>query len=310
MSEASDLRHVIFMPVKYHPEFLYLSLEALSRCRGIENYRLYFAIGKNYDPGVLEVIDQFNLPHMKHFSEKVGMEDDMGEGMKAVANMSKDYFLCVAGDEVVSYDYFETMEYIVSHFHNERLFSISTTGVHLNRQEQPEDIELITSSEKPCSKSVIKPYYGYGPNCFHTCGVLIFTEPFKRYCQSYLTDEYYNCLRLLGLNSNYIPEFFVKNFPDWEYGYNVWGIDGLLDRIMKKFKLYSLVTIVPRCHEVGFLGAHKETEDCLAGLPLTIKITWIKLQIAQGKLKKRFKGIAYDYFDMEDNHQWKELRLV
>lgn len=293
--------HYIIMWVKDLPECLYLSLESLSRCRGIENYHIYFSVGQGYDPEVLKIIEHFSFSqhYGLYFSKYPGLDHDVGEAMKAVALDTDDYFVIVGGDIAVSADFLEVMEYCAENFTRlyPELFIVSARGIRLTRTYNDSDIPMLRLSQ----------------NLSMGAG-MVFTSPFKKYCQKYFNEEYYSGIHFSNGITDYSTDFFYKYFP--EFPKRDLAADGLLARLIKRHELNVLTTVVPRCQETGFYGVHKQQVRLayysdIYPLALEQRVLWMKDKLAKGTLGNYFPEFCRgDFFEMKPDHKWQELKIA
>lgn len=273
----------ILIPIWRRPELLFFTLESLSKCRGIENYGVYFMLDGGFDPANLEIIKRFPFKtyEILEMQERGGCDRSIPESMKRVSDLSDDFFMILDDDMRVSKDYLELMEYCYGHFKNDRLLSVSPIGL------KNEDVELVYSILR-----------------FKGTGEMFLKQPFDKYVRPHFGEEYYSSVGLFQYTDRYFEKYFL------EYGGSVLSWDGLVDRILKKNGLYSLITDVPRCHEIGFYGAHKPIVfPEYFKLSLEKKILFLDDFIKRRKVRDLYSLYKETYRDIEEDHEWKDLVL-
>lgn len=281
------------------PEFLWLCLESLRKCRGIEKYPLCVAINESSEPAISSVVNKLcqGLDFEFYIMPKEWLAlKSYAKALEYVFGKSDDFVIVVEEDQEVSKDFLELMEYVVVNFREERLFSVIAGLVALPRDNVPSDNELLWVTYR-----------------FAMRGYLLFKKPFERYVGPYMCEELYQSETVTALGERSYNRSFVDNaFPE-QIG-DVLSLDGLIDRVVKHFRLNSLVAVVPRCHVTGFFGVHmrgitEEGVKLFRGWALETRVDFLKSAIQAGALVQFFGQHASEYWDIEDDHAWSRLRV-
>lgn len=294
------MANYIVVSTHRRPECLWLCLESLKRCRGIEKYPLYVAMNENSDPEISGVVKKLWQGLTYELAIRPAdwlAERANGEAIKVGALLSDDFFFWLAEDDLVSRDYLELGEYVAEHLRGERLLCVHTASV-TEREDYPDaGDELLIRSQ-----------------IFHSIAPVIFKEPFERYVKDYLCEEFYQTETLgLGVFHSYNPDFLNKCFPDQNF--LAFGVDGILKRVIAKYGLYTLASVVPRSHTIGFYGVHlrglsAEGMKEFRSQSLELRVALLKDAIKTGTIKEFFGKWGYLYQRIEDDHSWRELGVT
>lgn len=291
--------YIVVMAHK-RPECLWLCLESLRRCRGIEKYPLYVAMNEDSDPEIPGVVEKLWLGLKYQLAIRPSgwlAERANGEAIKAGAFLSDDFVVVLAEDERVSRDFLEFLEYVAKHLRGERLFCVHTAGV-TKREDYPDaGNELLVRSRT-----------------FHAIAPKIFKEPFERYAKDYFCEEFYQTERVSSAGIyTYNPGFLNRRFPDESFP--AFGVDGILQRVIAKYGLYTLTPVVPRSHTIGFSGVHiqglyGEGWSKFRSQSLEFRVAFMKYLLKTGDIKQFFGGWSHFYHPLADDHSWEELRVI
>ena len=296
------MSNAITLWTHYRPECFYLCLESLRKCRGIEKHPIYIPINADSDYEIpliaKKLLDGLDYKIIVRppgwFCERAN-----GEALKEGLRRSDDYTVLLSEDEEVSADILELFDYVNEHFKSEKLMSVSTSGILLPRPYKPGDEKLLVISGR-----------------FQGRTLAIWKEPFEKYAKKYFCEEFYQSEIVEPYTGKRFndAQFMLREFPGTGRTLigSIWGVDGLLQRVITKNELQTLTTVIPRSHEIGFCGVHVNTDphvraNLLGELPLEERVNKMREIIKTGEIKQMFGFWSYHYFPLESDHKWDEL---
>jgi len=294
--------NVVTLWAHYRPECFYLCLESLRRCRGIEKHPIYIPVNGDSDREIPEIAHKL----LKGLDYEIVIrppgwfcERANGEALKEGLRRSDDYTVILSEDEEVSADTLELFDYVNTHFKNEKLMSVSTSGILLPRPYKPGDEQLLVISGRLQNRTIA-----------------VFKEPFEKYAEKYFCEEFYQSEIVEPHTGKRFAEvsWMLRMFPGMEKTLigSIWGVDGLLQRVITKHELQTLTTVIPRSHEIGFCGVHVNTDpyvraNLLGDLPLEERVDKMREIIKTGEIKQMFGFWSYHYLPLEPDHKWDTL---
>ena len=286
------------------PECLYLCLESLVNCRRIEDYSIYLASNEDSSPEIRSIAKEL----LVGLNYEIGIRPvgwlanrANGEAIKAGIARSDTFTVTIGEDETVAKDFLEMIEVVATLNTDEKLFSISGSGLTVHNV--PKELDR--------AEWLIRVDSFYGLGC------AIFKAPFEKYMKPYYCEDYYKGEARLKGNSMHDVGWMVTNFPEMstelhnKAGYT---IDALTHRVMLRNGLYSLIALEPRSHEIGFYGAHVSSDPeiykkMFENKTLQEKVTIMRELISSGKIKDLFGNWSLNYRDLQDDHTWTELKV-
>ena len=286
------------------PECLYLCLESLRKCRRIENYSVYIARNEDSNPEIDGIVKEL----LVGLNYEIGIRPSgwlidraNGEAIKAGVARSDLFTIAIGEDETVSRDFLEVIESLAYQNHDEKLFSIGTSGVLLNNE-----FEKINTQELMVKTSF-----------FNGCCGVIFKASFEKYFKQYFCETYYGSDKIIDGIRCFDPTYVDKTFPEYvNFKQPVYTLDGLMFRICLKYHLFNLLLVAPRSHEIGFFGAHVNSGhsemyyNLFKNKSLKERITTMKDLIESDKIKDFFGERAWQYKPLEKDHTWSHLYAV
>jgi len=303
--ESSPKGNCIVVWTHFRPECLYLCLDSLRKCRGIENHPIYVACNRDSDYEIPEIANKL----LKGLDYEIDVrplgwlaERANGEAVKEGIRRSEDYCVVLSEDEEVSEDLLEMFDYINENFKNDRLFSVSSSGITMPREYEDADVRWMVES-----------------GLFKGQTFAVFKDTYLKYADQYVNEEFYrseHAEEKTGRRFMYM-DYLLREFPGTErcaLG-SVWGLDGLFQRVITKYNLYTLTSVIPRSHEIGFYGAHVNTNpgkyfELFHELTLEDKVAKMRELIKSGEVRDLFELYEPTYKELEEDHKWDSLQLM
>ncbi len=289
--------NTIVILTHHRPECLWLCLESLVQARGIQKYHIYVATNKDCHPDIEYVTRKFltGLDFELDMRPKGWMQERANcEAWKTAADMSDNYFISVAEDEEVSRDWLEALEYIAEHYADPKLFGISPTFA----------IFPIRWLGKANDSLIAKA------NTMTTQSTLIFKDMYNKYLRWFFTEEYY-----LAEGNDFTDrhpqrrDIIERYWPGT--GFQPWGLDGLVERIVQQHGLHCYTMMSPRAHQIGFWGGHMATNkplyDAVVKGDTAHRARALRNLIDSGRMASCFGDWHLEYHDIKPDHTWETL---
>lgn len=270
----------IMIPFWKRPELLYLNLEALSKCRNLDNYYLYFKTDKNYDEKCIEIIKNFFgnfdnkeidiTPHPQDLSRNIL------EGVKKCADKTDNYLVLIEEDIRVTKDFLEYVEYCYENYLSSDVFCIH--GFAKDREEREERLNKIER------KRWYSPY-----------GVCLPKQSLK------LVTPHIN-ERYLSKKGVYVQ----KLTPGWIHKDKFIEQAGLLQRLRRIHKPNILKPKLSRSQHMGYWGrgAYPNRETSFEN-----RINKIR-RVLNSKEKYNKYRKADDFTSFNEDYNWEELDFI
>ena len=280
------------------PECLYLCLESLMNCRRIGKYSVYLAANEDSSPEIPAIAKEM----LTGLNYEIGIRPGWwlanranGEATKAGMARSDEYGIFLGEDETLSKDYLEMIESIAAANTDQNLLSVSGRGISV--PNMPTNIDPV--------ECMIKMDFFMGISC------TMFKEPFDKYVKQYYIDDYYNGEVIKDGERYHYVDWMANTFPEYPFNHSL-TLDGLTVRISLRHGLYSLVSLVPRSHEIGFFGSHITSSSevykkLFENKTLKEKVDIMRDLINSGKIKELFGDFASQYKELDEDHGWKNL---
>lgn len=234
-------KNVIVISTWRRPEFLYIYLNQLSKNKTYKNYKILFCADKDPDPGVYEVINEFDHP-----DKEVITRQERVSACPAAFNILDSYLLAsdrarefvIVGEEdiIPSEDFLRFCEYshdkILKKY--ERIFCIA----HKRRQDPQDGKSNILMGDTQC-----------------TSPFLITKKSIEKYMRPELSEPHVYSNPFLH---NYL------NHPNSRIPYNEhYDHDGAIERIIEKNSLFALKPDQARTAHIGVYGGFSFEKNSL-----------------------------------------------
>jgi hypothetical protein len=225
-------KNVIAISAWRRPEFLYIYLNQLSKNKTYKNYKLLFCVDKDPDPGIYEVIDQFDHPDKEVITRKERVSAcpaafNILDSYLLASERTKDFVIIGEEDIIPSEDFLKFCEYsyteILSKY--DRIFCIA----HKRRQDPQDGKVDVLMGDTQC-----------------TSPFLITKKCIEKYMRPELSEPhvYSNPFLHNYLNHNKSRIAYNEHYDH----------DGAIERIIEKNKLFALKPDQARTAHVGVYG--------------------------------------------------------
>jgi hypothetical protein len=266
---------ICLVPTFRRPEYLWLCLEQLEKCEGVQNLQIVITIDNHlrwsYDPEVLRVARAFatRLPlqitvRSAHHHEGNSTNVLLAYG-EALAAGARHIFL-VEDDILVLPDFFR-WHYAIQDREPEIFASVASPNKHV--ADWPR-------RGVPGGYFTSAAYASHGV-CLPARSVELLVE--------HITSAYLS----------YMPGYLAKRFPHSRLGPQFCEQDGLIDRIIEERSLRNAWPCAPRAFHTGFWGYHR-TEKTRPGGSLEKKVAALRQIVSD---TKTLNSLSVYYHDLD-----------
>ncbi len=238
------MRKVCLIPCYNRPEFLYWTLDLITKADNYKEYTYLFSADYGYDPEILNVINVFDADKVIYKTPNNGYNigkqsyNVLNGYIVAIDELNADLVCMIEDDVFIGKDFF-TFHEQVHELESDIFCSILTKN----------------ANSPYISQNNLNGYYNsHNYMDYQSLGVCFKRDMIDVYIRPYYIagDKFY-------FKS---PEFFVKvNFPNSNLKTMFCEQDGLIRRIKHKHKLIAAFADVPRAYHAGFYGKNRGKKE-------------------------------------------------
>lgn len=240
---------VIIILSSWRPEFLYLCLEAISKCDLTDKEIWIVQDHKQGDDAFPQAIEDTqevikiwkNLlgdkitPILRPLNGFYGGTYNFLSALNRAYKTDCRYVYEIEEDIIVTEDFFNWHE------------AIQADGNFFCSIGCQFDLDHDGNQIAPAYRNIENGYFKY-PYC-RTVGICFKRENLAGILEHYIPDYY--------TSEQTMVDYLWEKFPNFKYGYSLIEYDGLISRIMEKNNYIAAVACAPRARHVGIWGYHR-----------------------------------------------------